>query len=146
VSEVLKRIFGEDFQERYQRALARAQQIPSEELEAIKRFAVEALKSSEDFRVRYGDFDVILAQTPAEPGKFPILRASTGYYKVAMLWPGSKSIRGPLVSVFTADRSTAEKLSSTPNKAWLLVGRLQERRWQGDVAYIFRLRGVIPLD
>jgi hypothetical protein len=63
-----------------------------------------------------------------------------------MIWAGSRSMRGPFISVFVADRDTAQKLASTPGKPWLLVGKLQERTFEGDLTYSFRAQGIIELE
>ena len=143
---VLEKIFGPEFVERYRKSLAKAQEIPREKLSAIRSFAVEALKASEDFHVKYDNLDVILVQTPRDLTKFPVVRTSAGNWKVGMIWPGSKSLRGPFISVFTALREDADKLASRPEKLWLLVGKLQERTFEGDVTYSFRCQGIIDLE
>jgi hypothetical protein len=144
--EVLKKIFGEQFVEQYQRALAKAQEIPQAKLEAIEKFALEALKSNpEEARVKYNNLDVLLVQTANDPKKFPVIKTSSGNYKVGMVWAGSRSMRGPFISVFCADKELAEKLASTPGKVWLIVGKLQERSFEGDTTYAFRVQGAIPL-
>ena len=143
--EALERVFGKEFVEKYQRALARAQELPREKLEAIKKFALEVMKDSVDFRVKYDNLDVILVQAPNDPSKFPVIKTGAGNYKVGMIWAGSRSMRGPFVSVFCADRETAQQLVATPGRPWLLVGRLQERTFAGDITYSFRLMGAVPL-
>jgi hypothetical protein len=37
-------------------------------------------------------------------------------------------------------------LLSTPGKFWLLVGKLREREYGGDIAYSFDCRGIIDLE
>jgi hypothetical protein len=144
--EALERVFGREFVEKYQRALARAQELPKEKLEVIKRFALDAMRDSADFRVRYDNLDVILAQAPRDPKKFPVVRTGAGNYKVGMIWAGGRSMRGPFISVFCADKETAQQLVAVPERPWLLVGKLQERQYLGDVTYSFRLMGAIPLE
>jgi hypothetical protein len=144
--DVLERFFGKEFVEKYKKALAKSQEIPHEKLEAVKKFALEALKSNpEEARVKYNNLDVLLVQTANEPKKFPVIKTSSGNFKVGMIWAGSKSVRGPFISVFCADKELADKLASTPGKPWLIVGKLQERTFEGDVTYAFRVQGVIPL-
>ena len=144
--EVLRKIFGDRFAESYREMMTKAQEIPQEKLEKIKQFALEAMRTAGSLHVKYDNLDVILVQAPADPTKFPVVRTSAGNYKVGMLWAGSKSMRGPFISVFTADRAEAERLAGTPHKFWLLVGKLQERQWGGDITYSFRAQGIIPLD
>jgi hypothetical protein len=144
--EVLERVFGREFVEKYQRALARAQELPREKLEVIKKFALDAIRDAVDFRVKYDNLDVILAQAPKDPSKFPVVRTTAGNWKVGMIWAGSRSMRGPFISVFCADKETAQQLVAVPERPWLLVGRLQERQFAGDVTYSFRLMGAIPLE
>jgi hypothetical protein len=144
--DVLERFFGKEFVEKYKKALAKSQEIPHEKLEAVKKFALEALKSNpEEARVKYNNLDVLLVQTANEPKKFPVIKTRSGNFKVGMIWAGSKSVRGPFISVFCADKELADKLASTPGKPWLIVGKLQERTFEGDVTYAFRVQGVIPL-
>jgi hypothetical protein len=144
--EALEKVFGREFVEKYQRALARAQELPREKLEVIRKFALEAIRDTADFHVKYDSLDVILAQAPNDPSKFPVVKTGAGNWKVGMIWAGSRSMRGPFVSVFCADRETAQQLVATPGRPWLLVGRLQERTFAGDVTYSFRLMGAIPLE
>jgi hypothetical protein len=144
--EAVKKIFGQQFAEQYQKALAKAQEIPQVKLEAIKKFVLDALKNNpEEAKVKYDNLDVLLVQTANDPTKFPVVRTSAGNYKVGMIWAGSKSMRGPFISVFTADKEVADRLAATPSKPWLVVGKLQERTYEGDVSYSFRAQGAIPL-
>jgi len=144
--EVLKKLFGDEFAERYAKALAEAQKIPRERLEEIKRFALEAMKGRDDFRVQYGKMDVILVQSPFSPERFRPVKTSAGNWKATVVWAGSRSMRGPFVSVFVSDKETAEELVRSPGRPWLLVGKLQERLFEGDVTYSFRALGVVPLE
>jgi hypothetical protein len=145
--EALKKVFGQRFVEQYQKALAKAQEIPQTKLEAIKKFALETLKNNpEEARVKYDNLDVLLVQTANDPSKFPVVRTSAGNYKVGMIWAGSRSMRGPFISVFCADKEVADRLAASPGKPWLIVGKLQERTFEGDVTYAFRVQGVIPLE
>jgi len=143
----LEKVFGKDFLERYKKALAKAQEIPQQKLEAIKKFALEALKDKpEEAYVKYDTLDVILVQTPNDPSRFPPIKTSAGNWKCTVIWAGSKSMRGPFISAFCSEREIADKLASTPGKAWLLVGKLQERTFEGDITYSFRVQGIIPLE
>jgi hypothetical protein len=145
--DILERLWGKEFAEKYRQALARAQQIPAAKLEAIKKFAIEALKANpERAYVKYDNLDVVLVQTANDPSKFPVIRTGAGNFKIGMIWAGSQSMRGPFISVFVADKDTAQKLASTPGKPWLLVGKLQERTFEGDVTYSFRVQGIIELE
>jgi hypothetical protein len=147
MSDMLERIWGKEFAEKYRQALARAQQIPATKLAEIKKFAIEALKANpERCHVKCDNLDVILVQTPNDPSKFPVVKTGAGNFKVGLIWPGSQSMRGPFISVFVADKDTAQKLASTPGRPWLLVGKLQERTFEGDITYSFRVQGVIELE
>jgi hypothetical protein len=145
--EALKKIFGQQFAEQYQKALAKAQEIPQAKLEAIKKFALDALKANpEEAKVKYDNLDVLLVQTANDPAKFPVVRTSAGNYKVGMIWAGSKSMRGPFISVFCTDKEVADRLASTPGAPWLIIGKLQERTYEGDITYAFRAQGAISLE
>jgi len=146
MSDILEKIWGKEFAEKYRQALAKAQAVPQEKLEAIKRFAIDKIRESLDFHVKYDDLDIILVQTASDPTKFPVVKTSAGNYKVGMIWAGSKSMRGPFISVFTADVDIANKLAAIANKPFLLVGKLQEREFAGDKTYSFRLMGVIEIE
>jgi hypothetical protein len=63
-----------------------------------------------------------------------------------MIWPGSQSLRGPFVSVFVSEESDAKLLSSTPDRAFILIGKLQAQSYMGDTTYSFRTAGIIELD
>jgi len=139
----LERVFGKEFVERYKAALAKAREIPKEKLEKIREFAMATIKNSVDFRVNYDSFDVLLVQAPHDPSKFRPKETKNGNFRTAMIWAGSKSLSSPFISVFCATREDAEKLVSKPNKLWLLIGRLQEKTYEGDVSYTLTCFGIV---
>jgi hypothetical protein len=146
VTEKLAKIFGQKFAEKYREALQRAYEIPKQKLNEMKPLIIELLKSSESFRAQFDRFDAILVTTPASVERFPPKKTSAGNWKVTMIWPGSQSLRGPFISVFVADESDAKLLSSTPEKPFILVGKLQQQDYMGDVTYSFRTVGIIELE
>ena len=141
--DTLEKLFGKDFVQKYQTALAKAQEVPKEKLEKIREFALTSMKSSDNFYIKFENLDVILAQAPRDPSKFPPKKTNRGNTKVTMIWPGGKSLRGPFISVFCSTREDAEKLTEKPEKVYLLVGKLQERNYEGDTTYSFRCNGVV---
>ena len=144
--DALAKIFGEKFAEKYRESLQRAQEIPKQKLKEMKPLVIELLKDSENFRAQFDKFDVILATTPTNPERFPPKRTNAGNWKVTMVWPGSESLRGPFISVFVVEEKDAELLSSTPDRAFILIGKLQKQDYMGDVTYSFRVAGIIELE
>jgi hypothetical protein len=144
--DLLAKIFGEKFAEKYREALQRAYEIPKQKLNEMKPLIIELLKSSENFRAQFDRFDAILVTTPANVERFPPKKTSAGNWKVTMVWPGSQSLRGPFISVFVTDEEDAKLLSSTPEKPFVLVGKLQQQDYMGDVTYSFRVAGIIELE
>jgi hypothetical protein len=63
-----------------------------------------------------------------------------------MIWPGSQSLRGPFISVFVTEEGDAKLLSSVPDKAFILIGKLQAQSYMGDTTYSFRTAGIIELE
>jgi hypothetical protein len=145
-ADAIARIFGEQFATKYREALQKAQEIPKQKLEQMKPLVVELLKTSNDFKASFDRFDVILATTPTNVERFPAKRTSAGNWKVTMIWPGSQSLRGPFISVFVTEEKDAKLLSSVPDKAFILIGKLQSQNYMGDVSYNFRVAGIIELE
>ena len=144
--DMLGRIFGKDFVERYKAALAKAQTLPRDKLEAIRNFVLNAIKDAPHFHVRYDNWDIILAQTPRNITKFQTKETKAGNFKISMIWAGSKSLKSPFISIFVSTKEDADSLLSEPDKTWLLVGKLQEGSYEGDVTYSFSCRGFIELE
>jgi hypothetical protein len=144
--DAIAKLFGEQFAKKYQEALQKAQEIPKEKLRQMKDLVVELLKTSSDFKASFDKFDVILATTPTNIERFPAKRTSAGNWKVTMIWPGSQSLRGPFISVFVTEEKDAKLLSNTPDKAFILIGKLQSQTYMGDVSYNFRVAGIIELE
>jgi hypothetical protein len=140
--DILEKLFGKEFVQRYKAALAKAKEIPKEKLEKIKEFALATIKDSADFRVTFDNLDIILAQAPQDPSKFQPKETKHGNYRTAMIWAGSKSL-SHFISVFCATREDAEQLLSKPNKLWLLIGKLREKTYEGDVSYTFTCFGFV---
>ena len=145
-ADAIAKIFGEQFATKYREALQKAQEIPKQKLEQMKPLVVELLKTSSDFKASFDKFDVILATTPTNVERFPPKKTSAGNWKVTMIWPGSQSLRGPFISVFVTEEKDAKLLSSTPDKAFILIGKLQSQTYMGDVSYNFRVAGIIELE
>jgi hypothetical protein len=145
-ADAIAKIFGEQFAAKYKEALQKAQEIPKQKLEQMKPLLIELLKSSSDFKATFDRFDVILATTPTNVERFPAKKTSAGNWKVTVVWPGSQSLRGPFISVFVTEEKDAKLLSSTPDKAFILIGKLQSQTYMGDVSYNFRVAGIIELE
>jgi hypothetical protein len=137
-------IFGPEFWEKYQRALAKAQEVPKTKLKKIWEFVKSNPPNEEnDFHVKFDDLDILIVQAPRDTTKFAPVKTNAGNWKSTVIWAGSKSARGPFVSVFTAIHEDAVKLSSTPSKFWIIVGKMQQKEFFGDITYSFRLLGII---
>jgi len=135
-------IFGDKFAEAYQKALAMTQKLSEERLNKIIAEAITMFRDLGDPTevVKIDTFDVILAETPNNPEMIQIKKTSAGNYKIGMIWPGSKSLRGPWISVFVPTEEDAEALSEE-GAHYLLVGKLREQTYQGDLTYNFRVAG-----
>jgi len=142
----LEKVFGKDFVQRYRAALAKAGAVPKEKLEEIRSFALNTIKDAPDFRVKFDKWDVILVQTPRNTTNFRSKETVTGIFKVPMIWAGSKSFRSSFISVFVPTKEDADRLLSQPDKIWLLVGKLQQRSYEGDITYSFNCFGIIDLE
>ena len=145
-TDAIAKLFGEQFAAKYREALQKAQEIPKEKLKQMKPLLIELLKSSSDFKASFDKFDVILVTTPTSVERFPPKKTSAGNWKVTVVWPGSQSLRGPFVSVFVSEERDAKLLSSTPDKAFILIGKLQVQNYMGDTTYSFRVAGIIELE
>jgi hypothetical protein len=145
-ADAIAKLFGEQFARKYQEALQKAQEIPKEKLRQMKPLLIELLKSSSDFRATFDKFDVILVTTPTNVDRFPPKKTSAGNWKVTVVWPGSQNLRGPFVSVFVSEEGDAKLLSSTPDKAFILIGKLQTQSYMGDTTYSFRTAGIIEVE
>jgi len=144
--EALKKAFGEEFLEKYRRARARAEAIPQKRLEEIKKFAKEHMKDSENFALKYNNLDVLLVFAPVKDELLEIRKTSAGNYKVVATWLGSESLRGPFISVFCGLEEHAKTIVRKENAATIIVGKLREDTYEGDVTYSFRCMGVIPVE
>ena len=144
--ELLEKLFGREFLEKYEKARARAEQIPAQKLEAIKQFALQNMSNSEDFRLKYDNLDVLLVQAPSKPELLTVHKTNAGNYRVCAIWLGNTSLRGPFISIFCADQDTAQKIVREAEVFSLVVGKLREQTYEGDKTYSMRCQGVIELD
>ena len=144
--EVLKKAFGEEFLEKYRRARARAEAIPQKRLKEIEEFAKEHMKDSENFALKYNNLDVLLVFAPVKDELLEVRKTSAGNYKVVATWLGSESLRGPFISVFCGLEEHAKTIVRKENAATIIVGKLREDTYEGDVTYSFRCMGVIPVE
>ena len=146
MSEKIVAIFGKDFYERFMKALNEARKIREDQLEEIKRFALEHMKNSEDFHVRYDNLDVILVQVPSN---CEVKKTSSGNFKLGLIWPGAGfrgSISGPWVSAFFTRQEEAEKVAGRRGDYFLLVGKLRQREYAGGPTFSINVQGVIELE
>jgi len=144
--EVLRKAFGEEFVEKYRRARARAEAIPQKRLKEIEKFAMENMKDSENFALKYNNLDVLLVFAPAKEELLEVRKTSAGNYKVVATWFGSESLRGPFISVFCGLEEHAKTIVRRENAATIIVGKLREDTYEGDITYSFRCMGVIPIE
>lgn len=144
--EALRKTFGEEFLEKYRRARARAESIPQKRLEEIKKFAEEHMKDSENFALKYNNLDVLLVFAPVKDELLEVRKTSAGNYKVVATWLGSESLRGLFISVFCGLEEHARTIVRKTNAATIIVGKLREDTYEGDVTYSFRCMGVIPVE
>jgi len=143
--EVLEKLFGREFVERYQQARAKAEQISKAKLEEIRQFALDNMSNSENFALKYDNFDVLLVQSADSPDLLEVRKTSTGNWRVVAIWYGSKSLRGPFISVFCGLEEHARQIVRHEGVPSIIVGRLREDLYEGDISYSFRCQGVIPL-
>jgi len=144
--KVLEKVFGKEFVEKYREARARAEQIPQKRLEEIKQFALENMKHSENFALKYDNLDVLLVSAPNTSDLLEVRKTSAGNFRVVAVWYGSESLRGPFISVFCGLEEHARKIVREEGAVSLIVGKLREDTYEGDKTYSFRCQGVIPLD
>ena len=145
VEEVIRREFGEEFLRKYKQARARAETIPTTFLNEIKEFAKKNMKNSDNFALKYENLDVLFVVAPSRDDLLEVRKTNAGNYKVTAIWYGSKSVRGPFISVFCNLEEQARKIVRSPNAPSLIVGKLRESTYEGDLTYNFRCFGVIPL-
>ena len=143
--KVLEKMFGKQFVEKYRKARAKAEQIPEKSLKEIEQFARENM-DADRFAVKYNNLDILLVFAPQNEDLLQIKKTSAGNYKVTAVWYGSESLRGPFISVFTGLEEDARKIVRHTEAASLIVGKLRESMYEGDLTYNFRCLGVIPLE
>jgi hypothetical protein len=144
--EVLKRMFGEEFVKKYREVRAKAEQIPQQRLEEIKKFAKDNMASSENFALKYNNLDVLLVFAPQNEELLEVRKTSAGNFRVVAVWYGCQSLRGPFISIFCGLEELARKIVRTTGAASLIVGKLRGETYEGDVTYSFRCQGVIELE
>ena len=150
--DVLEKYFGSEFVKKVQEQLAEAQELPERKLEEIKKFAIPEMARTGQTLVKYKDpetgreFDVVLCHTPNDPKAMNVKKTSAGNWKVGLVSPAVKSLRGPWLSVFLSKEEDARALETLPGGTWLLVvGTLKEAEYGGDVTYNIRSVGIIVL-
>ena len=146
MSEKIIALFGRDFYERFVKAINEARKLREDQLQQIKQFAVEHIRDSEDFHVRYDKWDVILVHVPSN---VEVKKTSSGNWKVGLIWPGAGargSISGPWISAFFSRQEDAEKVASRPGDYFLLVGKLRQREYAGGPTFSINVLGVIELE
>ena len=144
MSDKIVALFGRDFYERFVKAINEARRLSESQLEEIKRFALQHMRDSENFKLRYDKWDVILVQVPNNP---EVKKTSSGNFKLGLIWPGAAgSISGPWISAFFSRQEDAEKLASKPGDYFILVGKLREREYAGGPTFSINVLGVIELE
>ncbi len=150
--DVLERLFGSDFAKKVQEQLQEAQELPEKKLEEIKKFAIPEMARTGETKVKYKDpetgreFDVVLCHTPNDPRAMNVKKTSAGNWKVGLVCPAVKSLRGPWISVFLSKEEDARAIEGLPGGTWLLVvGTMREAEYGGDTTYNIRSVGVIVL-
>ncbi len=144
--KVLERIFGKEFVEKYRKARAKAEMVSEQRLKEIKQYAIEHMKDVDNFALKYENLDVLLVFAPSKDDLLKVKKTSAGNYRVAAVWYGCESLRGPFISVFCGIEDLAKKIVRCKGAATLIVGKLREETYEGDVTYSFRCHGVIPID
>jgi hypothetical protein len=144
--KTLERLFGKEFVEKYREARAKAEQIPQKRLEEIRQFAQENMRDSENFALKYNNLDVLLVSAPQNEELLEVRKTSAGNYRVVAVWLGCESLRGPFISVFCGLEETARKIVRTTGAASLIIGKLREQTYEGDITYSFRCLGVIAVE
>jgi len=144
--KVLERIFGKEFVEKYRKARARAEMVSEQRLKEIKQYAIEHMKDVDNFALKCDNLDVLLVFAPSKDDLLEVKKTSAGNYRVVAVWYGCESLRGPFISVFCGIEDLAKKIVRCKGAASLIVGKLREETYEGDVTYSFRCHGVIPLD
>ena len=144
--KALERMFGKEFVEKYRKARARAEQISEKRLQEIKKFAQENMRHSENFALKYNNMDCLLVFAAQGDELLEVKKTSAGNYRVVAVWYGCQSLRGPFISVFCGLEEMAKKIVRQKGAASLIVGKLREETYEGDVTYSFRCQGVIPIE
>lgn len=144
--KTLETIFGAEFVQKYKEARAKAEQLAKERALEIAKRAIEIMKNTGSTHARVDDFDVILAETPANPDFAKVTETRAGNFKVGMIWAGSDSPRGPWISVFVPLKDQAESLVKEAGKLFLLVGKLRSSTYEGSTTYNFRALSAISVD
>lgn len=139
--EVLKALYGEEFARKYLAKRRVAEVLSKEELKKIREFADKMMPQSEDFRVKYENHDVLLVETPTREDLRQLKETSSGNYKATVVWNGAPGDSN-FVAVF-GPKEVLEPL--TRPGLFYIVGRLNEREYNGRKTYAFNCVGVIDL-
>lgn len=144
--ELLEKLFGKDFLEKYEKARAKAQELSKQKLEAIKQFALQNMANSENFRLKYDNYDVLLIEAPSKPELLEVHRTNAGNYRVCGIWLGCDSLRGSFISIFCPTEEMARKIVREAEAFSIVVGKLKSQTYEGDITYSLRAAGVIELN
>lgn len=149
---VLEKILGKEFIETFEKAMLKAQEISPEKCEELCKEALDLFKSSGNSVVKLSNgLDAIIAIAPNKGDQF-IKKASTGRYKVAMIFINKEAIekglpiRGPWISIFVPSKEDAVKLLEQPNRSWIIIGKFRERTFEGAVTWSMNAMCFRPLD
>jgi len=148
--ERLERVLGSRaLAERYLAAVREAFRVPDETLRSLARRALMEMRASECFAVDVKEgqraFQAVLATVPHAP---ELRVTKTGNYKVRVLCPAlaDRGAPSPWLTVYTDDREVANTLVSSPDRTFLLVGRLREREYGGGTMYVMNLVKAFSLE
>jgi len=141
--ELLKSLYNEEFAKKYLQKKQKAEELPKRKLEEIKAFADEHIPASENFAIKYDNYDVLLVEVPRKDSLRQVKETSAGNYKTTVIWRGLESLRGPFLTVFTWSKELAEEISRSPNAFYYIIGTLKERQYQGEKTYTFNMVGAV---
>ena len=140
--EILAEKYGEDFAKKYlAKRRGAVDELTPEELEKAKEFADEAMKHSEDFHVVWEDYDILLVETPKRDDLRQLKQTSSGNFKATVVWNGAPGDTN-FVAVFGREE-TLKPL--TKQGIFYIIGRLQEREYNGKKTYAFNCKGVVTI-
>lgn len=139
--EKLKERFGEEFARKYLLKRRSSLSLTPEDLEAIKNYADEHMPNSENFCVKYNNYDVLLVETPSREDLREPKPTSGLNWKALVIWAGSP-YDSNFVTVF-APEEEAKKLAK--QGVFYIVGKLKEREYNGKIGLSFNAVAVIEI-